>query len=64
MYCVIFSLFEGTFTTAREMHVKILLPDFLEYVRRNYGFSLAEESGVRINNVGHALQVNVSSSYY
>lgn len=48
---------DGSTVTARDMHVKILLPDFLEYVRNNYGFSQAEESGVKINNLGHALQV-------
>ena len=48
---------DGTNATARDLHVKILLPDFLEYVRKNYGFSYTEESGVKINNVGHTLQV-------
>lgn len=48
---------DGSQATARDMHVKILLPDFMEYVRQTYGFSVPEECGLKINNVGYALQV-------
>lgn len=49
---------DGSIVTSKDLHIKIMLPDFMEYVRKTYGFKTAEESGLRINNVGHALQVN------
>lgn len=48
---------DGSLVGAKDLHVKILLPDFLEYVQKVYGFKTPEECGLRINNVGYALQV-------
>lgn len=50
---------DGSTVASKDLHVKIMLPDFMEYVRKTYGFKTAEESGLRINNVGYALQVCV-----
>ena len=48
---------DGSIPAGKERHVKILLPELMDFLRMTYGFNKAEESGVRINNVGQALQV-------
>ena len=51
-----FRLPDGS-TSYKDLQVRIMMPEILEFIRNNYGLKVPEESGVRIANIGTALQV-------